>query len=486
MALTRGADHTREDLLGPRAAGRAIPATNLAIDDGGTDGVFGAPVGGVHVGGPQEGEHGRTLAVEVGGEALGRRQGGRRVDEPAEAGEQAPMGHSEAMLGDRLRVAPIAEREGVGEDGLHARRPGAPRMVGAERATPTEQMRQTALMQRAGEAAIGRPAIADQHAGEVRAQDGGRVVKAPPGANRIHGGLGCRERPQPVQHGTDAPAGFIGTDDGTPPDLSAEGRIRGPRHPRRAMQDLGESSRRHGQPEPVVQQGRDLVQRHAHVFVQQDRERHGARTELHAGRAQGVGGLQRVPTLHAVPAGDTAPDLDVEPPHDGLDDRQVFLVLGRDASDLNRPTTARARRGKRRGIGLIHPRWNRSPPPASIGGACPPTRAPAVTLRAILRKRGGLSKARPPRRVELVLEPLASSLPPIAIAVRAGQLVTQARDLLLVALDQLIAFVARRSRALVGHACVMSYPRTLYKSNFLDLLPSPAKQRPMGITNTRQ
>ena len=187
--------------------------------------------------------------------------------------------------------------------------------------------------------------------------------------------------------------------------------------------------------------------------------------------------MQRVPTLHAVPAGDTAPDLDVEPPHDGLDDRQVFLVLGRDASDLNRPTTARARRGKRRGIGLIHPRWNRSPPPASIGGACPPTRAPAVTLRAILRKRGGLSKARPPRRVELVLEPLASSLPPIAIAVRAGQLVTQARDLLLVALDQLVAFVARRSRALVGHACVMSYPRTLYKSNFLDLLPSPAKQR---------
>ena len=162
---------------------------------------------------------------------------------------------------------------------------------------------------------------------------------------------------------------------------------------------------------------------------------------VHAGRAQGVGGLQRVPTLHAVPAGDTAPDLDVEPPHDGLDDRQVFLVLGRDASDLNRPTTARARRGKRRGIGLIHPRWNRSPPPASIGGACPPT------------------------------------LPPIAIAVRAGQLVTQARDLLLVALDQLVAFVARRSRARVGHACVMSYPRTLYKSNFLDLLPSPAKQR---------
>ena len=30
MALTRGADHTREDLLGPCAAGRPIPATDLA------------------------------------------------------------------------------------------------------------------------------------------------------------------------------------------------------------------------------------------------------------------------------------------------------------------------------------------------------------------------------------------------------------------------------------------------------------------------
>ena len=185
-----------------------------------------------------------------------------------------------------------------------------------------------------------------------------------------------------------------------------------------------------------------------------------------------------MPALHAVPACDAAPDLNVEPPHDWLDDGQVFLVLGRDASGLNRPTTARARHGKRRGIRLIHPRRNRSPAATSIGGTCPPARSPAATLRAVLRKRGGLSKARAPRRVELLLETLASSLPSIAIAYRAGQLLTQAGNLILVALDQLVAFVARRSRAFVGHACVMSYPRKLYKPNSLDLLPSPAKQRP--------
>ena len=477
MALTRGADHTREDLLGPCAAGRPIPATDLAIDDGGADGVFSAPVGRVDVGGPQEGEHSRELTVEMPGEALGRRQSGRRVDEPAQAGKQAPAGPSEALLGDRVGIPPIAEREGVGEDGLHAGCPRAPRMVGTERATPAEQMCQAALVQRAGEAAIGRPSVADQHTGEVRAQDRDRIVKATPGADRIHGGLRCRERPQPVQHGTDAPAGFIRTDDGTPPDLSAESRVRGRRYPGRAMQDLSKSSRRDRQPEPVLQQCCDLLQRHAHVFVQQDRKRHGARTELYACRAQGVGGLQRVPALHAVPACDAAPDLNVEPPHDWLDDGQVFLVLGRDASGLNRPTTARARHGKRRGIRLIHPRRNWSPAATSIGGTCPPARSPAATLRAVLRKRGGLSKARAPRCVELLLETLASSLPSIAIACRAGQLLTQAGNLILVALDQLVAFVARRSRALVGHACVMSYPRKLYKPNSLDLLPSPAKRR---------
>ena len=77
-------------------------------------------------------------------------------------------------------------------------------------------MCQAALVQRAGEAAIGRPSVADQYTGEVRAQDRDRIVKATPGADRIHGGLRCRERPQPVQHGTDAPAGFIRTDDGLP------------------------------------------------------------------------------------------------------------------------------------------------------------------------------------------------------------------------------------------------------------------------------
>ena len=402
MALPRCADHTREDLLGPRAAGRAIPSTDLAIDDGGADGVFGAPVGRVHVGGPQEGEHGRELAVEMGREALGRWQGGRRLDEPAQAGEQAPMGHSETLIGDRRRIAPIAEREGVGENGLHAGRPGAPRMVGAEQTTPAEQMGQTALVQRVSEAAIGRPAIADQHAGEVRAQDRGRVVKATPGANRIHGGRRRGKRPQPVQHGADTPAGFIGTDDGTPADLRAQSAVGRRGHARRAMQGVGEAARRHLEPEAVTQQRRDLLKRHADVFVQEHDEGHGAGPEVHVGGPQRIGRLQGMPALDTPATGDTTADVHVEAPDDRAHRRQIFLILRRDAREVDRTPTGRARCGDRRGVGLIDPRGNRAARPASILVASAPTRPPTTALRTILRERGGLTEASAPRRVGVV------------------------------------------------------------------------------------
>ena len=98
--------------MGLRAPGCPIAATDFTVDDGGANGVFGTPVGGLHLGRPQEGEHGSELS------RLGGRQGGRRVEESPEAREQAPAGHGEAVLGDRVRLPSITE--GVGEDRLTA------------------------------------------------------------------------------------------------------------------------------------------------------------------------------------------------------------------------------------------------------------------------------------------------------------------------------------------------------------------------------
>ena len=484
MALPRRADHTREDLLGPRAAGRAIPATDLAIDDGGADGVFGAPVGRVHVGGPQEGEHGRELAVEMGREALGRGQGGRRVDEPAQAGEQTPMGHGEPLIGDRLRIAPIAEREGVGEDGLHAGRPGAPRMVGVEQTTPAEQMRQTALVPRVGEAAIGRPAIANQHTVEVRAQDRGRVVKAPPGANRIHGGRRRRKRPQPVQHGADAPAGFIGTDDGTPADLGTQ-RVVGRRgHARRAMQGVGEAARRHPEPEAVAQQRRNLFERHADVFVQEHDEGHGAGPEVYIGGPQRVGRLQRMPALDASPTGNTTADVHVEAPYDRAHRGQIFLILRGDAGAPDRAAAVRTGRGERRGVGHIHARGNHAARPATIPDAGAPSRPPTPALWPVLGERRRLPKARAPRHVELLLQARILLLQSVArafygavLARRPHQLLAQTRNVFLLAPDQIVAVLAGPARRLVSHTRFMADSREKYKYETVSLAPLRQRTR---------
>ena len=136
--LSCGADDAGEDLLGLRAAGRPIAATDFAIDDGRADGLLGTPVGGVHLGRPQEGEDGGELAVRDGRRSVGRPAGrGRRVEEPPEAREQAPAGHGEAVIGERVCRPSAAEREGVGEDRLHAGRPRTVRMIRGQRACPT-------------------------------------------------------------------------------------------------------------------------------------------------------------------------------------------------------------------------------------------------------------------------------------------------------------------------------------------------------------
>ena len=54
FALACGAHDAGEDLLGVGALAGAVAAAHLADDDGGPDGLFGAPVGGVDRRVPQE------------------------------------------------------------------------------------------------------------------------------------------------------------------------------------------------------------------------------------------------------------------------------------------------------------------------------------------------------------------------------------------------------------------------------------------------
>jgi hypothetical protein len=100
-----------------------------------------------------------------------------------------------------------------------------------------------------------------------------------------------------------------------------------------------------------------------------------------------------------------------------------------------------------------------------------------MALPPILRERGRLPEARAARRVELLLEALVLPFQLIALALRARQLLAQAGDFLFLALDQIVAGVARRARALISHTTVMADSRKKYKYGILDLAPSSGATR---------
>ena len=117
--MAGGAYNAGEDLLGVGALAGAVAAAHLTGDDGGPDGLFGAPVGGVDRRVPQKGEDGGEFDGQVGSEALGVVQRRRVVDQPAEPGEQSAAGGGQTVVAQVADVATVAQREAGLQGVLH-------------------------------------------------------------------------------------------------------------------------------------------------------------------------------------------------------------------------------------------------------------------------------------------------------------------------------------------------------------------------------
>jgi hypothetical protein len=162
---------------------------------------------------------------------------------------------------------------------------------------------------------------------------------------------------------------------------------------------------------------------------------------------------------------------------DWTDDRQIFLILRDDVRVLHSAATRGTRAGQRGGVSFIDPSGHRTPAVAAIGGPRSPARRTAATLSMGFGERRGLPKARPTRRIELILEALVAALQLIALTLGACQRVAQSRNLLLLSFDQRVAIVRRRRRGHIGHTPVMPEGRTLYKYKILDLRRSRTETR---------
>ena len=143
-----------EDLLGIGAVASAIAAADLAGNDRGADGVFGAPVGRVDRRDPEEGEHGGEFGVEMRGETLRVVERRRRVDETTEAGEQSAADRRQTVVAQAAVVAAVAQREPGLEDGFDLNGPATARMVVSQVLAAAQQVGQTGLVQRAVEGAL--------------------------------------------------------------------------------------------------------------------------------------------------------------------------------------------------------------------------------------------------------------------------------------------------------------------------------------------
>ena len=143
LTLDGGADDRGEHLLCLGPLPGAVAAADLAGDDSGADGLFGAPVGGVHGGVAQEGEQRGPFGAEVSGEALDGGQVSRPDQPPGEAVGERVEGLADAGGRQPAGAGLVAQAEGLLQCGLDVGDDAAARMVLAQRAAPAQQMRQS-------------------------------------------------------------------------------------------------------------------------------------------------------------------------------------------------------------------------------------------------------------------------------------------------------------------------------------------------------
>ena len=244
-------------------------------------------------------------------------------------------------------------------------------------------------------------------------------MEAPAGADGVDGRLRGGEHPQPVADGSDPPAGFVGNDQRTAAHLVAQ-----PPVERRRV--AGDPMQQVRQPAGVTCKPNALRNRRA-TFASGTpssvcRCTAARRRPDRAARwpRPGIGGLQRMPALDAPSALRAVAHLDVEAAHERAH-HFVFLILRRDAGPVDDAATVRARPGGRR-MGFVDPRRARSASLLSVGGARPASGTPAASLWPLLGEGGRLPATRTARRVELLLELLAASLPAVAILTQPGVL----------------------------------------------------------------
>jgi hypothetical protein len=313
------------------------------------------------------------------------------------------------------------------------------RVVGGQLPRPPQQMRQTRLMERAVKAPIRRPPIADDDAREAPAEQPRCLRIAAASLDAVDRRVRRRHRPQPVQPSGNFPPGFIGGYNGTAANLLAQGGIGRARLPGGPVSRVHQSAARDRQPVLLLKQRGDLSEREPELLIEDDGERDCLRAELHTGRAQGVGGLQRMAPLHAAPTCLTAADGHAKRTDEDAGLWKFFLILHRHAGLPHGPATPRTLTRQLRLVVFVDP-------PRSTAVSLHAIAAPRFPSRATWVRHGwfsewrSLSVRRTAGFIELALQPLVSMTQLIVITLETVMLALQA----LTVVFELLALTTQR------------------------------------------
>ena len=141
---------------------------------------------------------------------------------------------------------------------------------------------------------------------------------------------------------------------------------------------------------------------HAQTLIHLHRQRQRVRPQLHRRRAQGIGGLARIPPLHRFMALLTTTDGNIEASPDGLA-HDFLLVLRFDPLDLQ-GAAALTVRGWRYRDHFVDFGRNGFAVPLALGGTGLASRRLRIRFAGAPRKRCGLSLIGPLRFFQLLLQ----------------------------------------------------------------------------------
>jgi hypothetical protein len=169
------------------------------------------------------------------------------------------------------------------------------------------------------------------------------------------------------------------------------------------MHGLDETAARDRQPILLLEEGGDLAVRQAELFVENDGERDGLRTQLCGGGAEGIRRLERMPALDATPAPATPSNVDPNGTDHDTRHRQLFLVLRGDTSLDEVIATAGTPRRQPRVMRLVDARRHAATRLRSIAAAGFASRTFRLRLQRF-RKRRRVPEPGAPRVVQLAFQ----------------------------------------------------------------------------------